>query len=159
MLQCITMQAFNVYTSSFFCSNALQCIANWQLCCWSNVCSSIGTQTLLIWTESKYSNYFQHCNDHIKILRTFLTATLPFKQVIASSTHGCKVSKGVQESLVTRVMLWPGCTSPMLGILREGFKKKMWKSMVFCQTGGGGVSEGGKKPNCFFETEFFSESI
>merc|ERR1712082_133615 len=27
--------------------------------------------------------------------------------------------------------------------------------MVFCQTGGGGVSEGGKKPNCFFETSIF----
>ena len=34
-------------------------------------------------------------------------------------------------------------------------QKKMWKSMVFCQTGGGGVSEGGKKPNCFFEQSIF----
>ena len=27
--------------------------------------------------------------------------------------------------------------------------------MVFCQTGGGGVSEGGKKPNCFYEQSIF----
>ena len=45
-------------------------------------------------------------------------------------------------------------------LLRGGFKKKKtWKSGVFCQTGGGGSPEVVKKPNCFFETEFFSESI
>ena len=42
--------------------------------------------------------------------------------------------------------------------LREGFKKKCEKVWSFAKPGGGspGVV---KKPNCFFETEFFSESI
>ena len=41
-------------------------------------------------------------------------------------------------------------------MLREGLKKtyseKVWS---FAKPGGGGVSEGGKKPNCFFEKSIF----
>jgi len=40
-------------------------------------------------------------------------------------------------------------------LLREGFKKKCEKVWSFAKPGGGGVSEGGKKPNCFFEKSIF----
>ena len=40
--------------------------------------------------------------------------------------------------------------------LGKGSKKNLGTSMVFCQTGGGGgVSEGDEKPNCFFEKSIF----
>ena len=42
----------------------------------------------------------------------------------------------------------------MFQILREGFKKKFGKSMVFCQTRGG-VSEGGEKTKLLFLTKVF----
>ena len=63
---------------------------------------------------------------------------------------------------------WTGLNGMELGIsrcfkvhilmIREGLKKKREKVWSFAKPGGGspGVV---KKPNCFFETEFFSESI
>ena len=43
--------------------------------------------------------------------------------------------------------------------IREGFKKKMWKSMVFCQTRGG-VSGGGEKTKLlFWNRVFFREYL
>ena len=40
--------------------------------------------------------------------------------------------------------------------IREGFKKKNWKKYGLLPTrGGGGVSEGDEKPNCFFEQSIF----
>ena len=40
-------------------------------------------------------------------------------------------------------------------LLREGFKKKKREKVWSFAKPGGGVSEGGKKPNCFFETSIF----
>ena len=43
----------------------------------------------------------------------------------------------------------------MYNVIREGFRKKSGKSVFFCQTGDGGVSEGSKMPNLYFEKVFF----
>ena len=41
-------------------------------------------------------------------------------------------------------------------VLREGFKKKIGKKYgLLPNRGGGGVSEGDEKPNCFFEKSIF----
>ena len=44
-------------------------------------------------------------------------------------------------------------------LIREGFKKKKREKVWPFAKPGGGSPEVVKKPNCFFETEFFSESI
>ena len=68
-------------------------------------------------------------------------------------------------------VLWQSCTGVqringeenfLLTFIREGCKKKSWKSVVFCQTGGGG-EEGSprvnKKPNLKFANVFCSVNM
>ena len=44
--------------------------------------------------------------------------------------------------------------------LREGLKKTYWEKVwSFAKPGGGGSARVVKKPNCFFEKKYFSESI
>ena len=47
----------------------------------------------------------------------------------------------------------------MYNVIREGFRKKSGKSVLFCQTGGGGSRRVEKSLTSILELYFFSEHI
>ena len=72
----------------------------------------------------------------------------PHQTTILNNTISSQV---VHSSVWLRTLQWY--------LLREGFKKKTWKSVVFCQTRGG-VSGGGEKTKLlFWNRVFFREYL